>query len=136
MAIIEEEFTDDRVIGELIEALGEDCVMVGAAVRERSAGVWRSDTVQAKALLRPRTTEQVSRALEICSANRQSVVAHGGLTGLVGSAITSPGDVALTLERMNSIEEINSLDRTMVVQSGVILQNIQDSRSPGSGTVP
>lgn len=127
MEVVEEDFTNDRVIGELIEALGEDCVMVGAAVRERSAGIWRSDTVQAKALLRPRTTEQVSKALKICSANQQSVVAHGGLTGLVGSAITSPGDIALSLERMNSIEEINSLDRTMIVQSGVILQNIQEA---------
>lgn len=127
MAVIEETIADDRVIEELISALGEDCVMVGAAVHERAAGIWRKDTVQAKALLRPRTTEQVSQALKICNAHRQSVIAHGGLTGLTGGAITSSDDIALSLERMNAIEEINSVDRTLIVQSGVILQTVQEA---------
>ena len=115
------------VVAELIEALGEDCVLTGADVHSRQAGIWRSDTIQAKALVRPRTTEQVSRALAICNAHGQSIVPHGGLTGLVESAITSPDDVALSLERMNRIEEINPVDRTMVVQSGVILQVLQEA---------
>jgi FAD/FMN-containing dehydrogenase len=127
MGGIEEKIADDRVIEELLGAIGEDCVMVGDAVHERSAGIWRADTVQAKALLRPRTTQQVSQALKICNAHGQSVIAHGGLTGLTGSAITSPDDIALSLERMNAIEEINALDRTMVVQSGVILQTVQEA---------
>ena len=118
---------ESAVIKELREALGEDCVMTGAAVAERQAGIWRSDTIQAKALLRPRLTEQVSQALAICNSHGQSVVAHGGLTGLVESAITSPDDVALSLERLNTIEEINPVDRTMTVQSGVILQTLQEA---------
>ena len=115
------------VVKALIEALGEDCVMTGAAVAERAAGIWRSDTIKAKALVRPRTTEQVSQALRICHRHGQTVVAHGGLTGLVESAITTPDDVAISLERMNQIEAINPLDRTAVVQSGVILQTLQDA---------
>lgn len=115
------------VIAELIETLGADCVLTGDTVQERSSGIWRSDPVQAMAIIRPRNTEQVSQALAICHARGQSVVAHGGLTGLVESSITSPDDVALSLERLNEIEEINTLDRTMVVQSGVILQTLQES---------
>ncbi len=118
---------DSDVIADLIAALGEDCVLTGEAVQERQAGIWRSDSIQAKALLRPRTTEQVSQALAICNARGQSVIAHGGLTGLAASAITSPDDVALSLERLNAIEEINPVDRTMTVQSGVILQTLQEA---------
>jgi FAD/FMN-containing dehydrogenase len=116
-----------EVVAELIEELGEDCVLTGEAVQERAAGVWRSDTIQAKAIIRPRNTEQVSQALAICYRHDQSVVAHGGLTGLVESSTTTPDDVALSLERLNKIEEINPMDRTMVVQSGVILQTLQET---------
>ena len=115
------------VVEELRHALGTDCVLTGEDVHNRQAGIWRSDTIQAQALLRPRTTEQVSQALAICNARRQSVVPLGGLTGLVKSADTRPEDIALSLERMNQIEEINPVDRTMVVQSGVILQVLQEA---------
>jgi FAD/FMN-containing dehydrogenase len=54
------------------------------------------------------------------------VIAHGGLTGLVGGALTAPADVVLSLERMNRIEEINAVDRTMTVQAGAVLQTVQE----------
>ncbi|MEQ8858615.1 MAG: FAD-binding oxidoreductase [Pseudomonadales bacterium] len=114
------------VIAALKQALGDDGVLTGDDVHQRQAGIWRRDTIQAKALLRPRTTAEVSAALKICYDHDQTVVAHGGLTGLVESAITRPDDVALSLERMNTIEDVNPLNRTMVVQSGVILQQIQE----------
>jgi FAD/FMN-containing dehydrogenase len=115
------------VVEKLVETLGADCVLTGEAVHERASGIWRSDPIKAKAIIRPRSTEQVSQALAICHAHGQSVIAHGGLTGLVESAITSPDDVALSLERLNQIEEINPVDRTMVVQSGVVLQTLQET---------
>ncbi len=114
------------VIAALKQALGEDGVLTGDDVHQRQAGIWRRDTIQAKALLRPRSTAEVSAALKICYDHDQTVIAQGGLTGLVESAITRPDDVALSLERMNAIEEVNPLNRTMVVQSGVILQHIQE----------
>jgi FAD/FMN-containing dehydrogenase len=116
-----------EVLKELIDTLGDDRVLTGDDVHSRSAGIWRRDTVQAKAIIRPRSTEEVSTALRICHAHGQKVVAHGGLTGLVESAITQPDEVALSLERMNQIEELNAVDRTMVVQSGVVLQVVQDA---------
>jgi len=115
------------VVRALEEALGADCVLTGADVQQRAAGIWRRDTIQAKALVRPRNTWDVSTAMRICHEYGQTVVAHGGLTGLVESALTGPDDVALSLERMTAIEEINATDRTMVVQSGVVLQRVQES---------
>jgi len=114
------------VIERLRSSLGFDTVLTGAEVSSRSSGIWRQDTIQAKALIRPRTTEEVGTALAICHEFGQSVVPHGGLTGLVKSAITEPDDVVLSLERMNQIEEVNVIDRTMIVQSGVILQSLQE----------
>ena len=117
----------DKVVAELIDALGEKQVLLGDDVHNRSAGIWRMDTIKAKAIVRPRSTEEVSTALKICNARGQSVIAHGGLTGLVESAITSEDDIALSLEAMDKIEEINMIDRTMLVESGAILQRIQEA---------
>lgn len=117
----------DDVVAELIDELGGDCVITGEAVHERASGIWRSDPIQAMAIVRPRDTAQVSAALRICYEHGQPVVAHGGLTGLVESALTAREDVAISLERLNRIEEINPVDRTATVQSGVVLERLQDA---------
>ena len=111
----------------LTQVLGEERVLTGEDVSGRSSGIWRTDGIQAKALLRPRTTEEVALALRVCSDHDQSVVAHGGLTGLAGGALTTPDDVVLSLAHMNRIEEIETTDRTMTVQAGVVLQTLQEA---------
>ena len=118
---------DDKLIDALRAALGQEMVLTGDDVHTRSAGIWRRDTLQAKALVRARSTEDVSRALSICHAHDQRVIAQGGLTGLVHGSDTSPDDVVISLERMNRIEEIDPVDRTAVVQAGVILQTLQEA---------
>ena len=82
------------IVSSLIDELGADMVLTGEDVSSRQAGFFARSGVQAKALVRPRTTADVSRALKFCYDNDQSVVAHGGLTGLVMSAVTAPDDVA------------------------------------------
>ncbi len=114
------------VIAALRSALGDDTVLTGDDVHNRASGIWRREGIRAKALVRPRDTAGVSKALALCHAHGQSVIAHGGLTGLVGSALTSPDDVVISLERLNKIEEINTVDRTMTVQAGVVLQTVQE----------
>ena len=66
------------VVQELIGALGEDAVLTGDDVRSRSAGLWRRDAIAAKALLRPRSTEEVSTALRIsCGWVRNCAIFSG-----------------------------------------------------------
>jgi FAD/FMN-containing dehydrogenase len=63
--------------------------------------------------------------LQICNEFDQPVVPHGGLTNVVGGVATKPGEIALSLERMNQIEEINVQDKTVTVQAGVVLSDLQ-----------
>src|SRR3546814_19244367 len=39
---------------------------------------------------------------------------------------TRPGEIILSLERMNAIESVDTANRTAVVQAGVILETFQD----------
>jgi FAD/FMN-containing dehydrogenase len=78
------------------------------------------------ALLRPAGTAEVSRALAICHAADLPVATQGGRTGLVGSHMPQAGEVVLCTERMNAIESIDADAAMAVVQSGVVLQALQE----------
>ena len=112
----------------LRDALGADAVRVGEQIGERSMTDWtRHEPTRAAALLLPRTTEQVSRALAICHAAHQPVVPQGGMTGLAGGAIPRATDIALSLERMTGVEEIDPASATMTVLAGTTLQTAQEA---------
>ena len=111
---------------ELEQIVGSEGVLRRIDISTRASGIWRSDPIQAQTLVRPRTTGEVSQVLKLCNERRRSVVAHGGLTGLVHGADTLPQDVVLSFERMNRIESVDTLNRTMTVQAGVVLQVVQD----------
>jgi len=112
----------------LRNALGADAVLSGDAVRGRSAGVWGPPrSIEAGLLVRPRSTEDVARALAICHECAQPVVVHGGLTGVVDGAWAGSGDVVLSLEALTGIESIDPLGGTMVVRAGTTLQAVQEA---------
>jgi FAD/FMN-containing dehydrogenase len=112
----------------LREALGDDAVRVGDQIGERSMTDWtRHEPTRAAALLLPRTTEQVSQALAVCHAAHQAVVPQGGMTGLAGGAIPRATDIALSLERLTGIEEIDPASATMTVRAGTTLQTAQEA---------
>jgi len=73
-------------------------------------------------VLKPESTEQVSELLKLCNAAGQPLVPWGGKTCLVDGLNETCGELALSLERMNAIEEIDTLNRTLTVQAGCILQ--------------
>ena len=118
-------------MSELLAALGgvvgNGGVLTGNDVASRASGIWRSAGIEAKAIVRPRDTGEVSRILAICNRAGQPVVAHGGLTGLVEGAVAAPSEVVLSLERMNAIEAVHADERTMTVQSGVVLEAVQNA---------
>ena len=82
---------------------------------------------QPLAILRPRSTDDVSRMLAICHAHGQAVVPQGGLTGLVGGAVPGGGEVVVSLERMSRIERIDIDSGTVIVEAGAILQTVQEA---------
>jgi FAD/FMN-containing dehydrogenase len=118
--------TTPDIISQLQSVLGPGGVLTGDEVRGRSSGWGRTQGCEALAIVRPRTTAEVSAVLKICHAFRQPVVPHGGLTGLVEGSLASGNEIALSLELMNQIEELDEAGMTMTAQAGVILQTVQE----------
>jgi FAD/FMN-containing dehydrogenase len=116
--------SDGNVLSQIESLLGPGGVLAGDDLRGRSAGWLSRDNVRALAVVRPRNTQQVSEILRLCNAARQPVVPHGGLTGLVHGGDSSEHDIALSLELMNAIEEVDRDGLTMTAQAGVVLQSV------------
>ncbi|HEV8507413.1 MAG TPA: FAD-binding oxidoreductase [Chitinophagaceae bacterium] len=112
----------------LIKTFGKDSVLSHEEAALRVASNWRhKGALDCLALLRPKTTSEVSEMLRTCNDLDLPVVPHGGLTNVVGGAITKSNEIALSLERMNEIEEINVSNKIVTVQAGVVLQTLQRS---------
>jgi len=112
----------DDLIKKLTAALGDAGVLTGKDAAEKAVGGWSKLGIPA-AVLRPASTEEVSKALKLCHAAGEGVVPWGGKTGLVEGG-EADGHIALSLERMNRIEEIDTLGGTMSVQAGCVLQTV------------
>lgn len=120
--------SQEQFVKDLQQALGAEVVLVGDAVEARYHTDWSgTPPVAPWALVRPRSTEEVSTALRLCHAHRVPVVPQGGLTGLAGGAVPVEGGVAISLERMSAIEDINARSAVMQVQAGATLQAVQEA---------
>ena len=116
-----------KVLEEFQAFLPKKAILLNKEVTSRSAGgLHTEESNKAKLIVRPKTTEEVSKILTICNKHQQTIVVHGGVTGLVYGTRTSSNQIILSLERMNTIEEVDSIGRTMTCQSGVTLQDIQE----------
>lgn len=112
----------------LLHTLGADVVLTGDAVEARYHTDWSgTPPVAPLALVRPRSTQEISAALQLCHQHRIPVVPQGGLTGLAGAAVPVHGGVVISLERMNAIEDINPRSMLMTVQAGATLQAAQEA---------
>ncbi len=109
----------------LNKKLTSNQILLEDALMSRYTHIWKMDEgLKAKVVVLPESTEDVSEILKICNKLKQKVVIHGGLTNLVGGTETEGNDLVISLERMNIIEEVDSMSRTITAEAGVILQAI------------
>jgi FAD/FMN-containing dehydrogenase len=110
----------DTLLKDLETAVGAGGIATGAAAEEQAHSPW-ARLGKPMAVVKPRTTQEVSDILRAAHAARAAVVPWGGRTGLVDGGFAE-GAIALSLERMNAIEEIDQAGSIMVVQAGCVLQ--------------
>ncbi len=82
---------------------------------------------KSKLLLKPRTTKEVSKILNLCSKNKISIVPQGGRTGLSGGTIPNPkkNEVIISMEKMNKILSFDKYNFSITTQSGCTLLDIK-----------
>ena len=117
-----------ETVREFESALPAHTVFTGDAIEPKYWHDWSGlPPVQPLALLRPRSTQDIAIALELCNRLGVALVPQGGLTGLAGGAQPIAGGVVLSMERMNAVEEIDTVMGTMTVLAGTPLADIQSA---------
>ncbi len=118
----------NTIIETLEGLLGKAKVLSGDQLNDRYHHIWHmSEPLKALALILPASTEDVSLIMSTCHAHDQSVIVYGGLTNLVGATETNGDEVIISMEKMTNIEEVDAQSRTMTLQSGVLLENVQNA---------
>lgn len=126
-----------NVIPALTAALGASVVLTGDDRPARNAADSSSLGPEIPlCVVRPTCTEEVSAAMRICAEHGVAVVPQGGLTGLCGGARPIAGGVALSLERMTGIEEIDAASATMTVWAGTPLELVQRAAEDADFFIP
>lgn len=134
VALLAARFSTGRIkmnpefLAKLVRALGRDNVITDASEIEPWLTDWRGVYKGgAQAVVRPTSTQQVADCLRLCNEYRVPVVPRGGNTGLCGGATpdASPGNVVISLDRMNRIRSIDTIANTLVADAGCILGNLR-----------
>lgn len=113
------------LIDDLKNLLGAENVLQGADALARVQTIYLPIGAPF-AVLRPGSTEDLSRAMRLCHAAGRPVTPIGGLTNLVGSAHAEDA-IVITLERMTAIEALDPVNATVTVQAGCKLQTVQEA---------
>jgi glycolate oxidase len=79
-----------------------------------------------QALIRAVSTAQVSRALELATRLNVPVTPVGARSGKSGGSLPVQGGVSLSLERMKRVLEVSPADLLVVVQPGVLTQQVDE----------
>ncbi|KAF9161189.1 hypothetical protein BGX21_002402 [Mortierella sp. AD011] len=77
---------------------------------------------QSKLVLKPSSTEQVSKILKYCNDNKLAVVPQGGNTGLVGGGVPVFDEIIISTANMTSIRSFDTVSGALVCDAGCILE--------------
>lgn len=121
----------DRLIGELINAIGAPYVLhrpEELMLYEYDGSSLDQAIPEVVAL--PGSTAEVAAVVRSTTAAGYPVVARGAGTGLSGGSVPEAGGVVVSLVRMHQVLSIDPIDRTAVVQSGVVNSDLSVQAAP------
>ncbi len=117
-------------LASLKQLVGDAFVLTEAQAMEPYLADWRGRfTGKALAVVRPNSVVQVAALVKACAGQRVPIVPQGGRTGLVlGSVPDASGTaIVLSLGRLNKVRSIDPVNRTITVDAGCILADIQQA---------
>lgn len=91
---------------------------------------------KAKVVLRPQSTEEISKILKYCNDNLLAVVPQGGNSGLVGGSVPVFDEIIISMGRMNCIRSFDDLSGVLVVDGGAILEVVDNFLAEKSHIFP
>ena len=114
------------LLQDFVAIVGKEYALTGVDTARWSKDWTGKYCGQPGVVLRPASTHQVSQIMTLANVERQSITPVSGHKGLVGGTY-APGGVLVSMDRMNTIHDINESTRSAVVDAGVILSSLHDA---------
>ena len=123
--------SDDELVALLVTAIGAEAVAAGEQINpdDLHDESLHPSMGTPSCVVRPRTTADVVRIVEVARRTATAMVARGSGTGLSGAAIPTDGCIVVAFDRMASILEIDLHNQVAVVQPGVTLAQLDEALS-------
>lgn len=119
----------DEHVKALKEILGSEAAVIDGVSKDATDdieafnGDWmRKYRGHTKLVLKPGSTDEVSKVLKYCNDNMLAVVPQGGNSGLVGGSVPVFDEIVISMSRMNSIRSFDEVSGALVVDAGCILE--------------
>lgn len=109
------------------DLLDERCIIESDTLTEYGHDETEDILVLPQVLLIPNSVDEISLIMKYCSAKEIPVTPCGARTGLSGGAIPLKEGILLSMEKFNSILEIDEKNSQVITEPGVITQVLQDA---------
>jgi len=120
---------DQDVIRRLTEIVGEQFVITDSEKNEPYSHDEIADKKYAHmpdVVVKPETAQQIADIVKLANEKKIPVTPRGAGSGLSGGAVPLYGGILLTVERMNHILEIDTANMMVVVEPGVVTNEINE----------
>jgi FAD/FMN-containing dehydrogenase len=90
------------------------------------------------AVARPATTQEMAEVVRLCAACGTPIVPQGGNTSMVGGAVPAEdgSELILSTARLNRIRDLDLVDLTLTIESGVTLKAAQNAAAEAGCLLP
>lgn len=122
----------DHALAAFRSALGEDRVFADAPTRALYASDETPKSVMPDAVLFPASHDDVAALMRVAHEYAVPVTPRGAGSGNVGGALPAPGSVVVSFECMRRVLEFDPDNRLVVVEPGVVTEDI-DRVARGAG---
>jgi FAD/FMN-containing dehydrogenase len=127
-----------ELLASLRAAIGEPNVLTDAIDTAPYLKDWRG-RYQGEALcvVRPGTTDEAAKIVQLCAADDVAIVPQGGNTGLCGGATPcGTGEVLISLTRLNRVRAVDIDNNTITVEAGCTLHAVREAASVADRLFP
>ncbi len=117
-------------LSRLTAIVGADNAIADPAEQAPYLSEWRDLYMgRTPLIVKPASTDAVSRVLALANAEGVGIVPQGGNTGLVGGQIPreTGEEIVLSLKRMRQIRHVDPAGTSMTVEAGLTLAEVQDA---------
>ncbi len=123
------DFKIDEILSDLKSIVGDENIELkpDGYLYDETPEFVRPEAVKEVVVVKPTTTQEVSKIMKLANDFRIPVFVRGGGTGLSGGAIPIKPGIVLSMERMNRILEIDTENMMAICEAGVTLRQLLEA---------